>query len=272
MKLYLADMGARFYTAMKANERGECGAWKSTAKGLSLEKERCGEGEIFQGTNILQSFFYCNKFTEEVILPNCKRFMLDSGAFTFFGKGGAVDWNDYVRRYSEFIVRNKIELFFELDIDPLIGYARVLDLRKRIEDLTGKPAIPVWHKSRGLDEYYKMCEAYDYVAIGGIVTREIKPNEYKFFPKLIAEAHARGAKVHGLGFTNLEGMKKYKFDSVDSTAWTSGNRFGSIYIFDGKTMQKHDKKEGQRLRDSRAVSLHNFREWVKFQRYAETHL
>jgi hypothetical protein len=198
--------------------------------------------------------------------------MLDSGAFTFFSAGGSVDWNEYIKRYARFIVKNNIELYYELDIDKLIGYEKVLYYRSMLEDLTGKPCIPVWHKSRGQDEFIKMCEQYSYVAIGGIVTKEITQRDYKYFPYFISTAHKHKAKIHGLGFTNLKGLTQYNFDSVDSTAWLSGNRFGSIYKFDGATMVKHDKKRGQRLSDQKAVALHNFKEWVKFQKYAEIHL
>lgn len=228
--------------------------------------------DLFGETNILQSFYYCNKFTEQVIIPNAKKFLLDSGAFTFFSKGSDVDWEAYLKKYADFISRNNVELFFELDIDALVGYDKVLEYRAMLEELTGKRCIPVWHKSRGLDEYYKMCEEYDYVALGGIVTKEITPQDYKYFPKFIDIAHKNCAKIHGLGFTNLKGLTQYKFDSVDSTSWTSGNRFGGIYTFNGKTMVKHNKKEGQRMADQKAVALHNFKEWVKFQKYAELHL
>ena len=36
-------------------------------------------------------------------------------------------------------------------------------------------------------------------------------------------------------------------------------------------MKKLNKGEGQKLKDSRAVAINNFNEWVKFQRYAKTH-
>lgn len=224
------------------------------------------------GLFILESFYYANEWMEMVI-PKLQKFMLDSGAFTFLNSGkGKPDWDAYVDRYAGFINRNGVDLFFELDIDPIVGYDGVLKLRQRLESKTGKRPIPVWHKSRGKDESLKMCEEYDYVAIGGIVTKEISRKEYQFFPWFIREAHKRGAKIHGLGFTNLEGIRKYHFDSVDSTAWTSGNRFGSVYRFNGRTMVKYDKGEGQKLADPRAVAVNNFNEWAKFQRYAEKHL
>ena len=188
------------------------------------------------------------------------------------GKGGTPDWDDYVERYADFIVRNNVKKYFELDIDSVVGYDQVKKIRKRLERIAGRPSIPVWHISRGIDEYKRMCDEYDYVAIGGIVSGEIKSTKYSAFPALIAEAHKRGAKVHGLGFTALDWLSKCHFDSVDSTAWTTGNRFGFLYYFDGKTMRKKDAPKGYRLGDSRAVALNNYTEWLKFQKYAEKHL
>lgn len=257
MNLYLADGGGRF---------------KDTEKGLI--EEGFTEGQMFQGVNILQSFFYCNDYTQKVVIPNCRDFMLDSGAFTFMSSNkSTVDWDEYISKYAKFIKANeKIDKFFELDIDSVVGYEKVKEYRKRLEDLTGKKCIPVWHKSRGKEEFLKMCEEYPYVAIGGIVTKEITREQYPFFTWFINEAHKRKAKIHGLGFTNLEGLKKYHFDSVDSTSWTTGNRFGAIYQFNGETMIKHSKKEGQRLAQSRTAAIHNFTEWVKFQKYADKNL
>jgi hypothetical protein len=224
------------------------------------------------GLSILESFYYADGWTEWAI-PYMKNFMLDSGAFTFMtSHKGKVDWNDYLRRYAEFINKNNVKLFFELDVDSVTGYKKVLEMRKFLERETGKQPIPVWHKSRGKEEFLRMCDEYKYVAIGGIVSKEITRQEYKYFPWFINEAHKRGCKIHGLGFTNLEGIRKYHFDSVDSTSWTTGNRFGAIYRFNGTTMEKFGKKDGQRLSDSRAVAIHNFNEWVKFQKYAETNL
>lgn len=224
------------------------------------------------GVYILESFYYADEWTEKHI-PFFKDFLLDSGAFTFFSsKTKNMNWEEYVDKYADFINRNNVTKFFELDIDKLIGYENVLKLRKRLEQKTGRQCIPVWHKFRGKENFLNMCDKYSYVAIGGIVSGEISPKEYPAFQFLIDEAHKRGSKIHGLGFTNLTGLEKYSFDSVDSTAWTTGNRFGSIYKFNGKTMIKFNKKTGQRLADSQKVAVNNFREWVKFQQYADCFL
>lgn len=221
---------------------------------------------------ILESFYYADETTEK-LLPYFGDFLLDSGAFTFMQSNkNHTDWEQYIKRYADFINRNNIQKFFELDIDSVVGYEKVLEYRKTLENLTNKQCIPVWHKSRGINEYKKMCDEYNYVAIGGIVAKEIVPEQYGAFPSMINEAHKRKAKVHGLGFTSLQYLPKIHFDSVDSTAWTTGNRFGFIYQFNGKTMIKHDCPKGKRLADSRKVAEINYLEWIKFQRYAEKNL
>lgn len=221
---------------------------------------------------ILESFYYADADTER-LLPYYGDFLLDSGAFTFMQSSKShVNWDEYIERYASFINRNNIEKFFELDIDSVVGYEKVLEYRKRLERLTNKQVIPVWHKSRGAGDFKKMCDEYDYVAIGGIVSKEIKPEQYGVLPTLIEQAHKSKAKIHGLGFTALQWLGKCHFDSVDSTAWTTGNRFGFIYQFNGKTMIKHECPKGKRLADSRKVAEINYNEWIKYQKWAEKHL
>ena len=235
--------------------------------------------EQFAHAYILQSFFYADDFTEKHIIPNAADFLLDSGAFTFCNTNGfsADKFDDYLERYADFINRNHVEKFFELDVDSITGYEKVLEYRKRLEKLTGKQPIPVWHISRGKEEFLRHCDEFPYVALGGYVAA-IKANDprqqayIKAYPWFISEAHKRGAKIHGLGFTQLKLLPQMHFDSVDSTAWTTGNRFGYLYFFDGKTMQKKDAPKGHRIGDSRAAALNNYTEWIKFQKYANTHL
>ena len=228
---------------------------------------------------VLESFYYVNEWTEKFI-PRFGKFLLDSGAFTYVGtrKDARVDWIDYVDRYADFINRNNVDLFFELDIDKLIGYRDVLKLRKRLEMKTGKQCIPVWHKTRGKDDFINMCKEYPYVSIGGLVgaggagATAYSASLQKYFPWFIDTAHKHGAKIHALGFTNLKGLEKYHFDSVDSTSWTSGNRFGVVHVFTGKTMIQKKRKPNERMVNTHELALYNFNEWVKFQRYAEKYL
>ncbi len=222
----------------------------------------------------LESYFYArtNKCIQFLLKEKQIDFLLDSGAFTYMQKASQdINWDSYIEDYAAFINKYKIDLFIELDIDSIVGIKEVERLRSKLEKLTNKQCIPVWHKSRGLQYWHKMVNEYKYVAIGGIVTREIKQSEYPIFNNLINIAKSKNCKVHGLGFTNLIGLTKYKFDSVDSTTWLYGNRKGSIYKFNGKTIIDIPKPEGTRL-NAREAAINNFNEWVKFQKYAKTNL
>lgn len=215
---------------------------------------------------VLESFYTFQNW-QVPLIKKSEMFMLDSGAFTFFNKGKGVDWNEYLDRYIAFINQNNVQYFFELDIDVLVGYDKVLEFRRRLERETGKRCIPVWHKSRGKNEYLKMCDEYDYVAIGGIVSKEITKAEYKFLPWFIDEAHKRGCKIHGLGFTSMTDLPKCHFDSVDSTSWKSGGRFGQLHRFDGCTIKTITQKSKRAI--YRKMDENNFNEWLKFQHYAD---
>jgi hypothetical protein len=137
---------------------------------------------------ILESFFYIRNQHEWIMKmkPYFKDFLLDSGAFTFMQNNkNVVNWEEYTIEYANFIRKHDIKLFFELDIDPIVGLKEVERLRGILENLTGKKCIPVWHKKRGLEYWKQMCKEYDYVAIGGIVTQEIKRTEYAVFLPLL---------------------------------------------------------------------------------------
>lgn len=107
--------------------------------------------------NILETYYYLRKNEEFTkVIPHCNSFLLDSGAFTFM-KGSnkeKVDWDRYVEEYAQFIKRNQIELFFELDIDSLVGINEVERLRKKIRDYSRKTAYPGMAQKQGERLFY----------------------------------------------------------------------------------------------------------------------
>ncbi len=221
----------------------------------------------------LESYHYLKE--EVKYIKNYKSFLLDSGAFSYLAgsKNSNVNWDKYIVDYATFIKKHDIKLFFELDIDPIVGLKEVERYREKLEIFTGRKSIPVWHKSRGWAKWVELCKTYDYVAIGGIVTKEITRNYYSIFKKLLMEAKKYNTKVHGLGFTNLPLLKKYGFYSVDSTSWLSGNRFGNLYLYkgDGKMVNIKKPTKNKRLNSNKAAN-HNFEQWIKFSKYAERNL
>lgn len=223
---------------------------------------------------VLQSFYAMSDMVDKR-MGLCSDVMIDSGAFSLRSQetqSSNIYW-DYVYKYADFIKTHDIKNFFELDIDNLVGYEEVKRYRKKLEQLTGKQPIVVWHPSRGMEEFVRHCEEYDYVALGGFAGATMKQrNVYKnAYPYFINTAHKHGSKIHGLGFTSFRDLGRCHFDSVDSTSWLSGCRYGLVHKFNGKTLRPVEKPKGMRMNAKNAV-VYNFHEWIKFQKYAEVHL
>lgn len=227
---------------------------------------------------ILESYYYIKNKPDYIksLRPYYNGLLLDSGAYTYMtGKGLKVNWDVYVEGYAKFIKECNIDYFFELDIDSVVGLKEVERLRAKLEDITGKQCIPVWHRARGSKYWGRMISEYNYVAIGGIVSQEIKRKDFNMFIPMLSQAYKNNCKVHGLGFTNTKGLHKYHFHSVDSTSWLYGGIGGFIYHFTGNDILRVDtdinKVAGLRLKTTEGL-IHNYKEWLKFSKYVEERL
>lgn len=179
----------------------------------------------------LVSFYYIQKERTglsnfKMALQVCDKLLVDSGAHSF-QKGVRVEWDEYTRQYSEFIEKYdnpKIIGFFEMDVDNVIGYEKVLQLREILEAKTNK-IIPVWHKNRGIPEFKKMCKESksNIVAVTGFKNEDIRDDQYAAFLKY---AWKCGKKLHCLGMTRIKVLDKVPFDYVDSSSWKMGAAFG----------------------------------------------
>lgn len=224
---------------------------------------------------ILSSYWYLRKIKDadfyKLMMQRNREdnFMLDSGAFTLMTSKKNLkqdDLDSYVNDYIAFIKKYEIKRYIEMDLDVVIGYDEVLKLRKRLEDGIGYPSVPVWHMSRGTEEYKKMVDEYDYIAIGGLV-EHVPQSAYPLIKELVKYANAKGTKVHGLGFTRKD-AHEYGFYSVDSSSWSAGRRFGTAVKFRNNKLQGIKKPENTRANYEK-VDRNNFIEWCKFQRYVE---
>lgn len=211
---------------------------------------------------ILESFFYVEPWQIEEI-KTVEHFMLDSGAFTFLNSKQKVDIEKYVDKYINFINQHDIRYFFELDIDSIVGYEEVKRIRRKIERRTKKRCIPVWHKSRGIQDFRDMCKKYEYVSIGGIVTKEIPQREHFLLNAFCDYAHDKGCKIHALGFTPSD-LDKYRFDSVDSASWKFGGIYGKLYDFSNNRLTSY--KPAKRLKTAE-YDEHNIKQFKLFQEY-----
>lgn len=206
-------------------------------------------------------------------------FLLDSGAFAFINKKKnntdyvftEKDINQYIEDYIDFINKWDIQNFFEMDLDCIIDYEAVKLIRRRIEDGTGKKVIPVWHLSRGMEEFCNMCKEYDYVAIGGIASKEIKKSNYQILWDLCKVAHDYGCRIHGLGWLPLPLLNDgtCPFDTVDGTSYQR-HRWAEKFRFEGDNLiRERDIELSEKKRTWKENEEETFRLWTEYSYIVE---
>ena len=210
----------------------------------------------------LMSFFYIQKKTDLAyyIRDHTEEILIDSGAHSF-QKGIKVDWLEYTKEYASFIQKfdkPNVIGYFEMDVDNIIGYDHVLELRKILESVSDK-IIPVWHKNRGIDDFKRMCETHrgKVVAITGFKNEDVKDDQYILFVKY---ARKYGCRIHCLGMTRKNVLDKVPFDYTDSSSWSAQARFGRIGE-KGKVTLKFSKE------NRGTVFLENYKEGMRMQEY-----
>lgn len=210
--------------------------------------------------NLISYYYIKNrKGIAEFIRDNSEEILIDSGAHSF-QKGTKVNWDTYTKDYANFIKefdRPNVIGYFEMDVDNIIGYQKVLELRKVLELVSDK-IIPVWHKNRGLGEYKKMCKDYagKIVAITGFKNEDIKDEQYLMFLKYAKQYHC---KVHCLGMTRKTILDQAPFDYVDSSSWKQSAIYGRVG--DKKVTKEFSKKSRE------VVFLENYKHAMKMQDY-----
>lgn len=216
----------------------------------------------------LMSYYYIPKNPKRAlgIIEQSERIMIDSGAHTFQKGKTKLNWEEYTESYARFIRENdcnKIVGYFEMDVDKVIGLERVIKLRRRLEQETDK-IIPVWHKGRGIENFYRMCEEYSgrVVAITGFKNEDIKDDQYAQFLKI---AWQHNCRVHCLGMTRKDILKKVPFDYVDSSSWTQGVLYGRLGSRKLKNEDTAEKRAVMRQRQWEAA----YKEAMKMQEYYE---
>ena len=214
----------------------------------------------------LTSFYYLRKkeTLKNKLFDFANEIIVDSGAHSF-QKGKQVDWEQYTKEYAKFIKefdKPNVVGYFEMDVDNIIGYDKVLELRKMLESVSNK-IIPVWHKNRGIEEFKKMCHDYQnrVIAITGFKNEDIKDEQYLMFLKY---AKKFNCKVHCLGMTRLKILNKVPFDFVDSSTWKQAGNYGEYRQFiKGKIIINKVKGKYKTIE----LDKMNFEEFKKMQQY-----
>lgn len=179
---------------------------------------------------------------------------IDSGVFTFMRRAGVTvqnknaktvkpatfaEFREFAKTYVDYLKRDMDlwDWIIDLDCAELFGVEAEDAYRRGLKKIVGDRLLPVWHAQRGHDGWIQMIEEYPYVCMalakgaGGRSSRN-----HAMVRTMVREAHERGTKVHILGMSTLEHFETYEVDTMDSSSWASGVRWGEIKLNRGKVM------------------------------------
>lgn len=201
---------------------------------------------------VLCSYAY---LTRDDAMPTGCDLVIDSGAFTADSKGVRIDRD----AYTAFLARNAGRYTFALSLD-VIGDPAASARNHAAQRAALPPSVtllPTWHVGSPLDELERICEANDYVAIGGAVPYRSRSNallRLMLQSHRIAERH--GTKLHGLGITSARVMR-LPWSSVDSSSWSIARRHPLIYLTrPGGTLRSLSRGQALSRSDEELIRLY----------------
>ena len=220
---------------------------------------------------------YCKDVTE-----HCKvgkelgeEIFLDSGAFSGMTQGVHID----IRDYCDTIHQNIDRLTTYACLDVIGDYHGT---QKNLEFMQSEGLEPLmtFHIGSPFSILGEMVTQTNYLAIGGLVGQP-KLMVNRFLDQCFARIKT-DAKVHGFGFTSLDGLKQYPFYSVDSTTWFGGSMRAELHKYHDGTMSKIKTKSKRHASGESFVftdtgedklwferNVQNAVEWMNYEQYLD---
>ncbi len=187
---------------------------------------------------VLESFFYIRPWQIEEI-PKWKMFLLDSGAFTFMhgieASSKPVDWDGYLSRYIDFINRNDVQHFFELDVDSIVGYDAVKRMRVRLEAETEKAKYSGLAPLPWSGRVQAPVQGLSLYRHRRLRNQAHTAQRVRLCPSLGAVCKFLWGAGAWSGVYQKDAAS-FGFYSVDSTTWTTQVNFGGLSYFNGSEM------------------------------------
>jgi len=166
------------------------------------------------------------------------RLFLDSGAFTAWSQGTEINLKKYVAYCHEH--QKQWDIIAGLDVigDWQASKLNYLDMRSE-----GLNILPTFHVGEPWEFLEWLCSEWKYVAIGGMVPylSSNAPHFKKPLIRFLIKSHGIAAKarcrLHGFGLTTWEIVKMFNWESIDSTSFLAGQKFGRALGVKGSNTQ-----------------------------------
>ena len=169
--------------------------------------------------------------------------VIDSGAFSVASTGVVVTQFGYTNWLRRTGAWRTAQWVAALDVigDPATTYRNWLSMyRSGITNV-----VPAVHYGADPDWVSRYADSGSkWLAIGGLVGRPraqsgASDQEIRdWLDPVMDRARSHGVKVHGFGVNARWMISRYGLDSVDSTTFSSGTRFGKVPIYQGTTVRE----------------------------------
>lgn len=189
----------------------------------------------------LSSYYVLQKIAPEKLIagtPQGFDCFLDSGAFSALTKNTPIN----IDKYIEFIIRTKHLWTVYAGLDVIGDFEATAKNQAYMESKGLKP-LPTFHYNSPLSELERLCQKYDYIALGGLVPLSLNRKLMQaWLDNCFAIIKKYKTKTHAFGVNAAWAWQRYPFYSVDATSWNQGMKYGRVVNVSGFNMKDVAKK------------------------------
>lgn len=178
----------------------------------------------------------------------------DSGAFSAKSVGKVIT----IEQYAKWLWRYHDTFDVAVNLDVIgdeAGSARNLATLRGY----GLDPVPVFHAGAKISSIKAAAdEGATYIALGGIAMSKDTPTKVRWIDDVFNAVDPNKVGFHGFGFTRLQYMLRWPWQSCDSSSWLQAARYNSLALFDEKELVRIDLKDASKRREiARLLAAHN---------------
>lgn len=180
---------------------------------------------LMRGRHVMYSF-PCRGRAAYRELSRFSSVVLDSGAYSVWRRGLRIDLGAYADYCHS--VSARVEWYASLDV---IGDWRAGEKNLAAMEARGLAPVPVYHLGEPWGLLEDLVSAYERVALGrgsGMTFRLLWRLLEETFARTSDEAGTPLVRFHGFRMTDRRLMRRFPFESVDSTTWIAGSAWDAL--------------------------------------------
>ena len=169
-----------------------------------------------------------------------KHLFVDSGAYSASRSGQAINLDDYIC----WLDNNKQNITQYAGLDVIGNWKATGDNLITMEK-AGLSPLPTFHYGSHQTELARLCEKYNYIALGGMVGIH-RQKILAWLDTCFGMIYKTGwpKKIHAFGLTAKWALERYPFYSADSTSAIMAGAFGTVIRYNaGNLKSQHYTKE-----------------------------